>query len=89
MHTFSHCVRLTDIRLPPTLQEIQAEAFLGCHALVSIDLPVKLRYIAHRAFGGCGQLSRLCFRRNVRATWRRPYAESNAFESCFRLEFPW
>ena len=30
MHTFSHCVKLREISLPPTLQEIQAEAFKGC-----------------------------------------------------------
>ena len=89
MHTFSHCVSLIDICLPPTLQEIQAETFKGCLALASIDLPNKLRYIAHKAFGDCGQLLRLRFRRDVRVTWRRPYAESNAFESCFRLDLPW
>ena len=89
MHTFSHCVSLIDICLPPTLQEIQAEAFKGCLALASIDLPDKLRYIAHKAFGDCGQLLHLRYRRDVRVTWRRPYAESNAFESCFRLDLPW
>ena len=85
MHTFSHCTNLNEISLPPTLQEIQAEAFTGCLALASIDLPDKLRYIAHRAFGECGLLSHLHYRRMVRATWRRPYAAHNAFESCFRL----
>ena len=90
MHTFSHCVSLIDIRLPSTLQEIQAEAFVGCLALTSVDLPVKLRYIAHnKAFGDCGELRQLRFRRDTRATWRRLYAESNAFESCFQLELPW
>ena len=89
VHTFSHCLSLADMCLPSTLQEIQAEAFIGCLALASVDLPFKLRYIAHRAFGGCGQQLRLCFRHDVRATWRRPYAESNAFESCFWLELPW
>ena len=86
MHTFSHCVKLMEISLPPTLQE--TEAFKGCLVLASIDLPDKLRYIAHRAFRECGLLSHLHYRR-MRATWRRPYAENNAFESCFPLELPW
>ena len=78
-HTFS----------PPSLQEIQAEAFIGCLALCSIVLPDKLRHIAHRAFGECGQLSRLLYRRLVRTTWRRAHAAHNAFESCYRLAIPW
>ena len=78
-----------EISLPPTLQAIQAEAFKGCLALASVDLPDKLRYIAHRAFGECRLLSHLHYRRVVRATWRRPYAARNAFESCFRLALPW
>ena len=35
-HTFSHCTKLNGVRLPPSLQEIQAEAFIGCVALCSI-----------------------------------------------------
>ena len=89
MHTFSHCTKLMDVSLPPTLQEIQAEAFIGCLALTSVDLPDKIRYIARRAFGECALLSRLHYRRLVRATWRRPYAAHDAFEACFRLALPW
>ena len=89
MHTFSHCTKLTNVSLPPSLQEIQAEAFIGCLALCSIVLPDKLRYIAHRAFGECGRLSRLHYRRLIRATWRRPYAAYNAFESSYSLVPPW
>ena len=89
MHTFSHCAKLSSVSLPPSLQEIQAEAFIGCVALCGIDLPDALRYIAHRAFGECSQLSRLHYRRLVRTTWRRPYAAHNAFESCYRLATPW
>ena len=29
MHTFSHCTKLNSVRLPPSLQEIQAEAFIA------------------------------------------------------------
>ena len=96
---FQGCFALTTVEMPGCVafgvrlfseccaleQEIQAEAFTGCLALASIDLPDKLRYIAHRAFGECGLLSHLHYRRMVRATWRRPYAAHNAFESCFRL----
>ena len=86
-HTFSHCVSLTDICLPAT--EIHAEAFKGCVALSSVALPRKLKYIAHRAFGNCNKLLHLCRKREDRGPWRRPYAERNAFELCFRLEMPW
>ena len=62
-NSWSRLTSPSSARLPPSLQEIQAEAFIGCVALCSIALPDKLRYIAHRAFGECSQLSRLHYRR--------------------------
>ena len=89
MHTFSHCLQLERVSLPPCLREIRAEAFVGCKLLGSLALPEHLRYIGHRAFGERSELSCLHCCRLKRVTWRRPYAAYNAFEACYKLATPW
>jgi len=88
-HTFSHCLQLDRVSLPPCLREIRAEAFVGCKLLGSLALPEHLRYIGHRAFGERSELSCLHYCRLKRVTWRRPYAAYNAFEACYKLATPW
>lgn len=76
--TFSYCVALTDVWLPPKLQKIGKEAFLCCTSLKEIVIPPKLRYIGARAFCGCEQLE-VFTKLDGTDAWR---AERNAFLMC-------
>ena len=56
---FSHCVSLTDVRLPASLKTISDECFKKCTSLFELALPVELTEIYHGAFDGCSALTRV------------------------------
>ncbi|WP_028519030.1 leucine-rich repeat protein [Ruminococcus flavefaciens] len=45
---------ITDIRIPDTIERIEAQAFYGCPNLTEISFPDSLRFIGARAFQNCG-----------------------------------
>ncbi len=45
---------ITDIRIPDTIERIEAQAFYGCPNLTEISFPDTLKYIGARAFQYCG-----------------------------------
>ena len=83
--TFSYCVNLVDIWLPPKLRRIGKEVF--CGSLREVKIPPILHYFAHRAFCGCEQLTQF-IKLDDTATWRGLYAENNAFTLCDKFTRP-
>ena len=79
--TFSYCVALVDIWLPPRVRRIGKEAFLCCTSLREVVIPPMLRYIGIRAFCGCEQLS-LFTQLDEADSGRGIQAEDNAFLMC-------
>ena len=85
--TFSYCVTLVDVWLPPKLRRIGKEAFLCCASLREVKIPPELHYLANRAFCGCEQLTQVV-KLDDTATWRGLYAENNAFLMCDKFTRP-
>ena len=85
--TFSYCVNLVDIWLPPTLRRIGKEAFLCFASLREVKIPPILHYFAPRASCGCEQLTQF-IKLDDTATWRGLYAENNAFMLCDKFTRP-
>ena len=85
--TFSYCVNLVDVWLPPKLRRIGKEAFLCCASLREVKIPPRLHYLANRAFCGCEQLTQVV-KLDDTATWRGLYAENNAFLLCDKFTRP-
>ena len=50
--TFSYCVALVDVWLPPRTRRIGKEAFLCCTSLRELVVPSNLQYLGVRAFCG-------------------------------------
>lgn len=48
---------LTEVTLPPTLDEIEDSAFFKCSSLTEITIPEGVRKIGQNAFNGCSQLT--------------------------------
>ena len=46
-------LRLTEIRLPSTLETIQGYAFYKCDALKQVIIPKRVYYMSGKAFSGC------------------------------------
>ncbi|CAJ1962115.1 unnamed protein product [Cylindrotheca closterium] len=76
---FSGCISLTDINLPPSIQEIGMEAFIGCRKLKSMDLPKQLAIIRDSAFQNCIKLQ------VVQLHHRLTIIEDRAFIDCHSL----
>ena len=53
--TFTQCVAITHIWLPPRLTQIGKEVFLNCIALRKVVIPTELHDTGIRAFCGCEQ----------------------------------
>ena len=53
---FQYCTKLTNIRLPVSVTEIQSNAFSGCTALRELTLGTAVTKIAYDALGGCSAL---------------------------------
>ena len=56
--TFTHCVALNCMWLPPRLTQIGKEVFLNCVVLQEAVIPTELSDTGNRAFCGCEQLQR-------------------------------
>ena len=56
---FQYCTKLTNIRLPVSVTEIQSNAFSGCTALGELTLGTAVTKIAYDALGGCSALKSL------------------------------
>ena len=85
--TFSYCVALVDVWLPPKIRRIGKEAFLCCTSLREVVVPPRLHYLGNRAFCGCEQLV-LFTKLDDTTAWRGLYAENNAFLMCNQFERP-
>ena len=83
--TFSYCVALVNVWLPPRIQRIGKEAFLCCTSLRELVVSSILEYIVVRAFFGCEHLTHLTML-NDQDTWGDVRAEDNAFLLCDQLE---
>lgn len=55
--TFTTCLELKDVKLPPKLEEIYDRVFSDCRQLTNIDLPKTLTYIGANAFERCTSLT--------------------------------
>lgn len=53
------------IKLPSTLDSIEAYAFAGCKRLESVDLPASVNHIGRNAFSGCISLRSITFPENI------------------------
>ena len=85
--TFSYCVTLVDVWLPPKLRRIGKEAFLCCASLRKVKIRPRLHHLANKAFCGCEQLTQFV-KLDDTATWRGLYAENNAFLMCDKFTRP-
>ena len=83
--TFSYCVALVDVWLPPRIRRIGKEAFLCCTSLQEVVVPPKLQHLGTRAFCGCEQLT-LFTKLDDPDTWRGVCAEDNTFLMCGNFE---
>lgn len=55
--SFSNCINLTSIVIPPTVTDIGYGCFSGCTSLTSIDIPPSVTNIRTKAFYGCKSLT--------------------------------
>jgi len=58
-HAFAQNRELTSIRLPQTLEKIEAAAFWGCLNLKDVHIAGKLQYIGEKAFEKCASIETL------------------------------
>lgn len=58
---FEDCIRLTELILPDTLEEIPTSMVNGCTSLESIDIPASVRTIGDTAFYECKNLRTVRF----------------------------
>lgn len=59
-HAFSGSDRLTNIKLPHSLNKIDSRAFRNCTSLHKIVIPKEVEYMGHRVFGNCPELTVYC-----------------------------
>lgn len=62
--TFEDCIRLTQLILPDTLEDIPTSMANGCTSLESIDIPASVRTIGTTAFYECKSLRTVRFHGN-------------------------
>ena len=60
-NTFSLCLHLKELSLPPTVERIGEQAFSDCRGLKKLDLGTSLKEIGNQAFLRCESLSRIAF----------------------------
>lgn len=63
---FMNCRGITEINLPPTLNEIWDSGFYGCTSLRSIDIPDSVVYIGKLSFQNCSSLQSVILPENLR-----------------------
>ncbi len=63
---FMNCRGITEINLPPTLNEIWDSSFYGCTSLRSIDIPDSVVYIGKLSFQNCSSLQSVILPENLR-----------------------
>jgi len=71
---------ITELILPPTLQEIRDAAFIDCSGIKSLILSEGIQTIGNNAFSNCSSLKRVSFPSSLR------YIGSEAFAGCEELE---
>ena len=77
---FKDKTRLTTVKLPASLKEIQTSAFQGCSNLQKINLPEGIDAMSYQVFEGCSSLTEIVLPTTV--TEMRSYA----FKACTKLE---
>lgn len=83
---FQNCTKLTNIRLPVTVTEIQSNAFSGCTALGELTLGTAVTKIAYDALSGCSALKSLSISDGAFVT-NDPYDTAKFLKDCTNLEF--
>ncbi len=57
-NAFGNCIKLPEINLPNSLEEIRDFAFYDCDSLKNVEIPAKVSFIGCAAFGGCTKLDK-------------------------------
>ena len=57
--TFSTCMSLKTINIPPSVKFIGERTFYGCSSLIEINIPNSVRHIGDRVFEDCSSLRRV------------------------------
>ena len=81
---FENCAKLTNIRLPVTVTEIQEDAFSGCTALSELTLGTAVTKIAYDALVGCTGLKSFSISDGTLVTG--DYDASRLLNDCTNLE---
>ena len=77
---FMHCNFLEEIKIPETIQKINAFTFSGCSSLKRIVIPHGVTSIGAGAFMECSSLNDITLNKNITCI------ERNAFEKCSSLK---
>ena len=76
---FMNCNRLKSVKLPNTINCIQAATFKGCSSLEEVVIPSSAVEIGPRAFMDCSSLRKIDFPNNLK------FIRESAFENCKNL----
>lgn len=68
-HAFSGSDRLTNVKLPHSLNKIESRAFRNCTQLQKIIIPKEVEYMGHRVFGNCPELTIYCEAEEQPISW--------------------
>ena len=49
--SLAHCVKLSRVNIPQSVEELETGAFYNCTALTSIEIPKSVKRIGDKAFG--------------------------------------
>ena len=82
---FQNCTKLTNIRLPASVTEIQSNAFSGCTALSELTFGTAVTKIAYDALGGCSALKSLSISDGTSVT-NDFYNAARFLKDCTNLE---
>ena len=75
-NVFENCTGLTSVKIPDSVEVIEASAFEGCTKLASVVVPEGVSWIDKEAFSGCTSLSSVTLPDSL------AYLGLNAFSGC-------
>ena len=80
-YAFQGCKKLTSLKLPDSLKNIEQSAFEGCASLASVALPDSLETIGYSAFQGCSALTELAIPEGVTEIGSYAFYDCSAIKS--------
>lgn len=76
--TFDGCLMLNKVKLPDTLETIEANTFKRCTALTEITIPSSVTSIDSTAFSGCTNLKTITVKKSADSIENAPWGATNA-----------